>query len=119
QAVVAVDRDRCRRRGRARRGLVLRAAPATVDGRRGLRLPGALMRRALAVGFFAALLGVAPGGGDAGSGEVASAAMALTPGTGLSPSDVGAVEILVFDGGNASCARVMSGTSPLDDAGLV
>jgi len=79
------------------------------------------MRRALAVGFFAALLGVAPGGcgGDAGSGEVASAAMALTPGTGLSPSDIGAVEILVFDGGNASCARVMSGSSPLDDAGLV
>jgi hypothetical protein len=51
--------------------------------------------------------------------DVASAEMALSPSSGISPSDIGAVEILVFDGASAGCARVMTGTSPLDDAGLV
>jgi len=51
--------------------------------------------------------------------DVASAEMALSPSSGISPSDVGAVEILVFDGANAGCARVMTGASPLDDSGLV
>jgi len=45
--------------------------------------------------------------------------MALQPSSGLSPSDVGAVEILVFDGASGGCARVLTGASPLDDAGLV
>jgi hypothetical protein len=64
---------------------------------------------------FAALSAAGCGGG----GDVASAEMALSPSSGLSPSDVAAVEILVFDGANAGCARVMTGASPLDDAGLV
>ena len=57
-------------------------------------------------------------GGCGGAAELASAEMALST-SGLAPSDVAAVEVLVFDGANAGCARVMSGTSPLDDAGLV
>ena len=72
------------------------------------------MRRALGIGLLA-LAACGGGGGE----EVASAEMALSTDSGLSPSDVAAVEILVFDGANASCARVLSGTSPLDDAGLV
>jgi len=51
--------------------------------------------------------------------DVASAEMALSPSSGISPSDIGAVEILVFDGANAGCARVLTGGSPLDDPELV
>ena len=57
--------------------------------------------------------------GCGGGAELASAEMALTTTSGLSPSDVAAVELLVFDGASAGCARVMAGTSPLDDATLV
>ncbi|MGZ3439206.1 MAG: hypothetical protein ACXVDD_06810 [Polyangia bacterium] len=70
------------------------------------------MRRALAL----AILLAGCGGGGA---ELASAEMALSPQSGLSPSDIGAVELLVFDGANAGCARVMTGSSPLDDATLI
>ena len=75
------------------------------------------MRRALVVACMLAA-GVT-GCGATGSGDVASAAMALSTSSGLSPSDIAAVEILVFDGAHAGCARVMAGASPLDDAGLV
>jgi len=50
--------------------------------------------------------------------EVATAQMALSTTSGLSPSDVAAVEILVFDGATGGCARVLAGTSPIDDSGL-
>lgn len=79
------------------------------------------MRRAADLALVLAAL-VLPGCGGAGGGgadDVASAEMALSTDSGLSPNDIAAVEILVFDGANASCARVMSGTSPLDDPGLV
>jgi hypothetical protein len=56
-------------------------------------------------------------GGAAPDGGVASAQMALST-SGLQASDVAAVEILVFDGATAGCARVLAGTSPLDDASL-
>ncbi len=55
--------------------------------------------------------------GCGGGGDVASAAMALST-SGLSPSEVAAVEVLVFDGSNAGCARVLTGATPLDDPGL-
>lgn len=55
--------------------------------------------------------------GCGAGGDVASAEMALSADD-LSTSDVGAVEILVFDGAHAGCARVMTGASPLDDPGL-
>ncbi len=70
------------------------------------------MRAALAVALVLA-------GCSGGGAEVASAEMALSTSSGLSPSDIAAVELLVFDGANAGCARVMTGTSPLDDATLV
>src|SRR6185369_13844898 len=116
EAVVAVDGHRRHRRGRRRRRALLRAAPATVaDGGRRLRLPGALIRAAVVAGL-AALVAVGCG---AAPEDVASVEMALQPSSGLSPSDVGAVEILVFDGASGGCARVLTGASPLDDAGLV
>jgi len=77
------------------------------------------MRRALAIAFVVAAGGAAGCGAAGDGGEVASAAMGLTTSSGLSPSDIAAVEILVFDGAHAGCARVMTGASPLDDAGLV
>lgn len=55
--------------------------------------------------------------GCGGGSGVASAQMSLTA-SGLSPSDVGAVEILVLDGAGASCARALAGGSPLDDPTL-
>ena len=61
------------------------------------------------------LLVVGCGGG---ASDLASAEMALTT-SGLLPSDVGAVELLVFDGASGGCARVLTGASPLDDSGLV
>jgi hypothetical protein len=70
------------------------------------------MRAALAV-----VLAVFAAGCGGGAGEVASAEMALSA-SGLEASDIAAVEILVFDGANAGCARVLGGASPLDDAGL-
>jgi hypothetical protein len=70
------------------------------------------MRAALALAV------VVVGGCGGSGGDVASAQMALAT-SGLSASDVAAVEILVFDGASAGCARVLAGTSPLDDAGLV
>jgi hypothetical protein len=70
------------------------------------------MRRALVVAFLLA-------GCGGGGAELASAEMALAPQSGLSPSDIGAVELLVFDGANAGCARVMTGSSPLDDPTLL
>jgi hypothetical protein len=51
--------------------------------------------------------------------DVASAQMALSTTSDLAPSDVAAVEILVFDGATGGCARVLAGASPLDDSGLV
>ena len=72
------------------------------------------MRAALALVALAAASAAGCGAG----GDVASAEMALSA-SGLAPSDVAAVEILVFDGANAGCARVMTGASPLDDPGLV
>ena len=75
------------------------------------------MRRALLFAC-AVVVAVGAGCGAAGGGEVASAAMALSTSSGLSPSDIAAVEILVFDGAHAGCARVMAGASPLDDAGI-
>ncbi len=64
---------------------------------------------------MAALFALAGCGGGA---EVASVTMQLGT-SGLMPSDVAAVELLVFDGANAGCARALSGASPLDDSGLV
>ncbi|HEY2745773.1 MAG TPA: hypothetical protein VGL86_14155 [Polyangia bacterium] len=58
-------------------------------------------------------------GGCGGATEVAEAQMALSPSSGLSPGDIAAVEILVFDAASGGCARVLMGTSPLDDPGLV
>jgi len=72
------------------------------------------MRAALALVALAAASAAGCGAG----GDVASAEMALSA-SGLAPSDVAAVEILVFDGANAGCARVMTGATPLDDSGLV
>jgi len=71
--------------------------------------------RAAVVAGLAALVAVGCG---AAPEDVASVEMALQPSSGLSPSDVGAVEILVFDGASGGCARVLTGASPLDDAGL-
>jgi hypothetical protein len=62
------------------------------------------------------LLATAAGCGAADD-DLASAAMALSP-EGLSPSDVGAVEVLVLDGPGASCMRALASPSPLDDAAL-
>ena len=70
------------------------------------------MRASLALVALVAACGGAP---DAG---VASAQMALST-SGLSPSDVAAVEILVFDGASGGCARVLAGASPLDDSALI
>jgi hypothetical protein len=67
-------------------------------------------------GLVLGALLVAGCGGDAS--DQASAEMALTT-SGLLPSDVGAVELLVFDGASGGCARVLTGASPLDDSGLV
>ena len=72
--------------------------------------------RAAVVAGLAALVAVGCG---AAPEDVASVEMALQPSSGLSPSDVGAVEILIFDGASGGCARVLTGASPLDDAGLV
>ncbi|HEX8950851.1 MAG TPA: hypothetical protein VF997_14835 [Polyangia bacterium] len=73
------------------------------------------MRAALLLALVAVAVAV---GGCGGGSDVASAEMALSA-SGLLPSDVAAVEILVFDGANAGCARVLTGATPLDDAGLV
>jgi hypothetical protein len=67
---------------------------------------------------LAALVTVVWAGCGGAPAEVASVEMALAPSSGLSPSDVGAVEILVFDGASGGCARVLTGVSPLDDSGL-
>lgn len=69
------------------------------------------MRRAL-LALALAWAGCAGAGGD-----VASATMALST-SGLSPADVGAVEVLVLGGAGASCARALAAGSPLDDPGL-
>ena len=69
------------------------------------------MRAACALAWL-----VVAGCGGSG-GDVASAEMALST-SGLQASDVAAVEVLVFDGASGGCARVLAGTSPLDDAGL-
>jgi hypothetical protein len=71
----------------------------------------------LASGLAVVLALVAAGCGGSGSDEVAAAEMALSA-SGLQTSDIAAVEILVFDGANAGCARVLGGASPLDDSGL-
>jgi hypothetical protein len=71
------------------------------------------MRAAIRLALAACALGCGSGA------DVGSAEMALSPSSGLSPSDIAAVEILVFDAASGGCARVMTGTSPLDDAGLV
>ncbi len=52
-----------------------------------------------------------------GAPDVASAQMALTT-SGLSPSDVGAVEVLVLEGTDAGCAHLAMLASPLDDGSL-
>jgi len=70
------------------------------------------MRASLALALFVAGCGAA-------GGDVASAQMSLSTPSGLAPTDVAAVEILVFDGASGGCARVLAGTSPLDDSGLV
>ena len=69
--------------------------------------------RALALFIVAFAAGCGGGGGDVASAELALSA------SDLPSSDVAAIEILVFDGANAGCARVMTGASPLDDAALV
>jgi hypothetical protein len=56
--------------------------------------------------------------GCGGATEVASAEMALSPSSGLSPGDIAAVEVIVFDAASGGCGRVLMGTSPLDDPGL-
>lgn len=68
------------------------------------------MRAALALALVVA---------GCGGAEVAAAQLGLSAPSALSAGDIAAVEILVFDGANAGCARVMAGSSPLDDAGLV
>jgi hypothetical protein len=58
------------------------------------------------------------GGAGCGAGpEAASASMGLTT-SGLSESDIAAIEVLVLDGDGASCTRALRGGSPLDDPGL-
>lgn len=69
-----------------------------------------------ALGFAVAVAGC---GGSGDASGVAAMQMALSPSSGLNQDDIGAVEILVFDGKDAGCARVMDGVTPLDDAGLV
>lgn len=55
--------------------------------------------------------------GCGGGADLASAEMQLSA-SGVPPSAIAAVELLVFDGSNAGCARALSGASPLDDPGL-
>jgi hypothetical protein len=58
-------------------------------------------------------------GGCSGGAEIAAARMTMQTGGGLMASDVGAVEILVLEGEGATCARVLTPLSPLDDPKLV
>lgn len=64
-----------------------------------------------------ALLAFLLAGCGCGAGDVASAQMALGT-SGLSPGDVGAVEILVLAGDDATCAHVLALPSALDDPSL-
>jgi hypothetical protein len=65
--------------------------------------------------WWLALALATAGCGGAGGGDVASATMQLSADN--VPS-IAAVELIVFDGKNAGCARALAGASPLDDAGL-
>ena len=69
-----------------------------------------MRRHALALGL---LLAAGCGAGD----DVAAAMMALAP-SGLAPDAVGAVEVLVLDGGDASCVHALALPSPLDDSSV-
>jgi hypothetical protein len=62
--------------------------------------------------MLAAVLACGCGGG---APESASASMSLSTASGLSPSDVGLVELLVLDGTPPTCVRALSLPSPLDD----
>lgn len=53
-----------------------------------------------------------------GAADLASAHMSLATDSGLSPSAIHAVEVLVLAGGGARCPHVLSLPSPLDDAQL-
>ena len=68
--------------------------------------------RAFALGLVVMLAGCG------GATEVASAEMSLSTSSGLSPNDIAAVEVIVFDAASGGCGRVLMGTSPLDDPGL-
>lgn len=68
------------------------------------------MRRVLLAALFVC-------GCGGGTGDIASARMALAT-SGLSPSEVRAVEVLVLAGDGADCPHLLSLPSPLDDAKL-
>lgn len=61
--------------------------------------------------------GAALTAGCGADAPVAQAQMALD-GSGLSPSQLAAVEVLVLAGADATCARVLADSSPVDDAAL-
>jgi hypothetical protein len=67
------------------------------------------MRRRLLAALVLALAGCG------GTVDVASAEMQLQP---ENVPSIAAVELIVFDGQSAGCARALAGASPLDDAGL-
>ncbi len=54
-----------------------------------------------------------------GGGGATSVSMTMTAASGLAPSDVGSVEILVLDGAMATCDRALAPPSPLDDPSLM
>ena len=64
--------------------------------------------------LLALLFSTACGGGA----TVSSMQLALAPGSGLAPGDVGSVEILVLGGARPTCARALAPASPLDDPEL-
>ncbi|MDB4965286.1 MAG: hypothetical protein JWN44_975 [Myxococcales bacterium] len=77
-----------------------------------------MWRACLAVAAVVTMSAALGGCGVSGA-EVASARMSLQTSGGLMPTDVGAVEILVLDGEDPTCAHALTPASPLDDPALV
>src|SRR5262249_32560902 len=81
----------------------------TPAARRGLDLPGAMMKRVLVLWLLA---------GCGAPAAAPSVKMSMDAASGLSASQVGSVEILVIGGDGPTCKRALSPHSPLDDPEL-
>ena len=76
------------------------------------------MRRALVgLSLLGALIAVGAVSEGCGGSDVGQAQMALHT-SGLEPSQLAAVEVLVLGGPSATCARALAGHSPVDDSAL-